>query len=220
MRKVLLVLSVLALLTTAVATATAQDQITLGASSNSMTFTGDGSGDWTLTFAGGAMTGAAFGTGILTSGPTSYSITQGAVTIAGTTTGIPNYWTISQSGPLTFCYGGCGASSLLEGNLQLVNLNQTPGIAIGDFNDTLTVNLTNLTGSLVTSGAMTTQGKVDITIIFATTTDLQSLPMGGTLVAGISSGEVRPTPEPVSMALVGSGLILLGALVRRRRTGR
>jgi hypothetical protein len=213
-RKALLALSVLALLTTVVSTATAQNQITLGGTAaNSLTFTGEGSGNWTLSFAGGSLSGMAFGTGTLASGPDPYTISQSGATVTGTYLGSDS-WSIAQSGPLAFCYGGCGASALLTGNLQLVSLAQTK--STGTFNESLSANLTSLGGSL--ASLFGTAGVLSITIDFATPTDLATLPPGGTLGANVSSGELFPSPEPASMVLVGSGLILLGGLVRRRRT--
>ena len=213
MRKALLALSVLAVLMTVVSTATAQNQITLGGTvANSLTFTGEGSGNWTLTFAGGSLSGTAFGTGTLNSGPDTYTISQSGVTITGTYLG-SDTWSIAQSGSLAFCYGGCGAAGLLTGNLQLISLAQTS--STGTFNESLAANLTGLGGSLASllgGGAV-----LSITIDFSTPTDLSSLPPGATLGARISSGELYSTPEPASMVLVGSGLILLGGFVRRRR---
>jgi hypothetical protein len=212
-RKALLALSVLALLMTVVSTATAQNQITLGGTAaNSLTFTGEGSGNWTLTFAGGTLTGTAFGTGTLNSGPDPYTISQSGVTITGTYLG-SDTWSIAQSGSLAFCYGGCGASALLTGNLQLINLAQTD--STGTFNDSLSANLTSLGGSL--ASLLGSGGVLSITIDFSTPTNLASLTPGATLGANVSSGELFPSPEPASMVLVGSGLMLLGGFVQRRR---
>ena len=229
MRKVLLVLSLLSLLTAAVSTATAQDppnQITLGPSaSNAVLFTGNGAGGWTLTFTPNPLFGFfATGTGTL-SEPTTppWTINQGSVTITGTPTAAAGLFNITQTGGtgfLTFSWG-----TYLSGDLQLVNLNQTiaasgPPIVwgtIANTNDALVVNLTNLTGSLVTSGLIGTSAILDLTIALDSPTGLSTLGTG-TLGGDVSSGEIRQTPEPVSMTLVGSGLVLLGALIRRRRT--
>jgi len=213
MRKLLLALCVFALLTAVAPIASAQNEITLGGTSNTMTFVGNGSGGWTLSFPG--LTGTAFGTGVLSSGPSPYSITQGSVTITGTSIGADK-WSIGQSGGLSFSYAPSG-TPLLTGSLQLVDLSQSG--SLGNFDYTVVANLTNLGGSL--SSDFTAAGAVvDITILFASATDLASLGSGGTLAAGISSGEIFQTPEPVSMVLVGSGLLMLGGLVRRRRAGR
>jgi len=218
MRKILLALSVLVAMTAAVSTATAQNQITLDGSSNSMTFTGTGGGNWTLSLPSVGLKDTAFGSGTLyTSTSYPFIITQGAgVTITGTETGPgSNVWNITQSGALDFSFGTGG--SLLTGTLQLVDLTQTG--ATGSFNDDLTVNLAITGGSL--ASILGPSAILDITIDFAKTKGvagvLGNLTSGQTLKANISDGELTPTAEPVSMVLVGSGLLLLGGFVRRRR---
>ena len=223
MRKILLALSVLVAMTAAVSTATAQNQITLDGSSNSMTFTGTGGGNWTLSLPSVGLkdTGVGGGTlltpGCTPSTPCAFDITQPTgVTITGTETGTgSNVWNITQSGALDFSFGTGG--SLLTGTLQLVDLTQTG--ATGSFNDDLTVNLA-ITGGSVAS-ILGPSAILDITIDFAKTKGvagvLGNLTSGQTLKANISDGELTPTAEPVSMVLVGSGLLLLGGFVRRRR---
>jgi hypothetical protein len=214
MRRVLIVVSMLLFLTTAVSTASAQNIIDLGGSSTAVTFNASGGGNWTLTW--GALTGTAQGYGIYASGPAAYSITGTGVTINGTlTSSSPTQasWSVTQSAPLSFSYGPSG--SLLAGNLQLVNLSVS-GLT-GNFDTTLTVNLTSLTGSLASSFT-SAGGVVTLTLQFPSSAlALDSLASGATLSALLSSGEIIQTPEPVSMLLVGSGLLSLGALVRRRR---
>jgi len=206
-----------------VSTATAQNQITLDGSSNSMTFTGTGGGNWTLSLPSVGLkdTGVGGGTlltpGCTPSTPCAFDITQPTgVTITGTETGTgSNVWNITQSGALDFSFGTGG--SLLTGTLQLVDLTQTG--ATGSFNDDLTVNLAITGGSL--ASILGPSAILDITIDFAKTKGvagvLGNLTSGQTLKANISDGELTPTAEPVSMVLVGSGLLLLGGFVRRRR---
>ena len=239
MRKILLAVSVLTLLTFAVSTATAQEEIALdGALSghNSLTFTSTGTPNnsgWTLTFPGNPLIGVANGAPgtPLASLTGYYFISDTGVTITGTNTsymlfpgGNTAIWNVTQNSPLSFTIcptsTACGPSTaLLTGTLELVNLTQTvftgAPYSTGVFNGGLTANLTITGGS--DASLITPYAQASITIDLPPT-NLATLPSKSTLTGTISSGEILPTPEPVSMALVGSGLILLGALVRRRRT--
>ena len=223
MRRLLVVLSVVVFLTSAVSTATAQNQITLDGSSNDMTFTGTGGSNWTLSLpsASGGLKDTAWGGGtLLTPGctpstPCAFDITQPTgVTIIGTETGTgSNVWNITQSGALDISFGTGG--SLLTGTLQLVSLAETG--KTGTFNEDLTANIVVTGGSL--ASILGPEAVLSITVDFASKDKLRlgTLTSGQTVAAKISDGELTPTAEPVSMVLVGSGLLLLGGFVRRRR---
>jgi hypothetical protein len=164
-----------------------------------------------MSFTPNPLTSGAFGTGIfLSSGP--YSITApSGVTATGTLTG-PDTWSISQTGSLLFSYGTSG--SLLTGNLQLVDLSQSS--SIGTFNDQLVANLTITGGSL--AGLFSPSGGIAQLIIdLPSGVDLSTLTTGQTETANVSEGSIYQTPEPGSMLLIGSGLLGLAGLVRRRR---
>jgi hypothetical protein len=242
MRKILLALSVLTLLTFAVSTATAQEQIALdGALSgyNTLTFTSTGapnSSGWTVTFPGGGLEGTATGQPgtpwFSALFPVSYYFIGGAgVTITGTNTsymlfpgGNSAIWNVTQSAPLSFSIcptsTACGPSTaLLTGTLELVNLSQTvftgAPYSTGVFNGGFAANLTITGGS--DASLITPNAQASITFDLPPT-NLATLAKGSALTGTVSSGEILSTPEPVSMGLVGSGLVLLGFLIRRRRT--
>jgi hypothetical protein len=207
-----------------VGSANAQTQITLGGSTQAITFTGLGSGNTTqeaitLGHCVGAtctLGGTAFGTGGVTSGPAPYSLTSTlgslVMTLANSVTGL---WTVAQSAPILFSYGMGG--SLLTGDLNLLTFQETPGTKQGTFNVNETANLAITGGSL--AGAFGSNGVADVLITFTTTANVISL-LGTTnsLSATDSSGELIPTPEPSGFAifLLGAGTLLIGSLLRRR----
>jgi uncharacterized protein (TIGR03382 family) len=215
MRKLLIPLSVLVLMAAGVSTAFAQNGISLGASAaNSFVFTGTGGGDWTL---GISASGTATGEGAWSPISGMYAINGssiiGTLTYQCLTCVTPiNTWDIS--GPAaSFSIG-----TLLTGSLQLVDLSQT-GRA-GNFNYEGVANL-DVTGGSDASlvGGIGKKIVVTLGITFPSGANLADLAKGATLGANIGSA-VSPTPEPGSMALAGSGLLLLGWLVRRRRTAK
>jgi len=206
MRKLLIALSLLVLLATVVSTATAQSEdIYLGGSST-MLFTGTGGGDWTLAI--GGVSGLASGTGPVVFSGVPYSFTQTG-TITGTYEGA-DQWDISQTSTLSISIG-----SYLSGSLQLLTLGQSG--KTGTFNDYFLANLTGLSGSLM--GYFPSGAILQVVIDLPSTTSLTGLGTG-TLSLGINHGSIGPTPEPGSMVLIGSGLLLLGGLARRRRTAK
>jgi len=196
-------------------------QITLGGTAaGSVIFTGDGSGNVLIQLGsctGGSCTlsGTAFGTGALTSGlaPYEFTSTPGTISLAPTSTA--GLFAVTQTASIGFSYGTGG--SLLTGTLSLLTFTQTPGgSSTGEFNTFAVANL------VITGGSLSTLFPPGGAILTATMNfgpspvDLATL-SGSTTSAKLASGQITPTPEPGSMLLLGSGLLAVGAFLRRRR---
>jgi hypothetical protein len=208
-----------------VGTAKAQTQITLGSSSQEVTFTGMGASDPTqeaITLGQCAkgsctMSGMASGSGALGSGPARYSLTSGLGSIVATLANAAlGQWTISQTGPILFNYGPSG--SLLKGDLNLLTFQEAPGSHAGSFNYEGMANLVVTGGSL--AAVLGDAGIVDLTVAYTfkqfTSTGKNVMSLLGTTnsISGrLSGGELLPAPEPSAFLIfvLGSVLLLLGS---------
>jgi PEP-CTERM motif len=208
-------------------TATAQSTINLLGSASTLVFTGESSS---------SQIGFAFGNVC----PNSASIckaSQGSINGHYDITGTPTItltltsmaagqWSVGQTAPLTFSFcsnadcKGVTNVTYLSGDLQLVDIVQSPGAKTGQFNYTGTENLTMLTGTEASTFG-SSGGVLMLNLIFSSKVNLESLLNSDTATikgVKIGSGTVAPTPEPSSMLLFGSGFLAFGAILRRRLT--
>jgi hypothetical protein len=218
MRRSWVVLSVLALaLLFGSMPASAQTGISLSPSSTSaITFTSTGGGD--LSLAAGVF-GTAAGQGALLGNNGFYTLSGGPVAL----TLVNSFGTVfadyTASGLLNFDIttksGGMG-SPLLTGTLSLVDLIQ--GGSTGLTNTSAVADVT-ITGGSLSSDYPKASGIAQLTINLAGLPFLPTLSGAMSTKLGTSSIDPLPTPEPWSMLLYGSGLILIGFVLRRRLSG-
>jgi len=143
-----------------------------------------------------------------------YDLTGGGTTLVRDVLsgGLPtNTWNVTQTAPMLFCYSSaaaCSGTIFLQANLELSTFTQ-PGVD-GTFLGTLSVTGGSLSGSAF--GPVASASLVTIEGINFTSTVVNSESN-----VPVLSGAVDPTPEPATIALVGGGLIAVGAALRRRR---
>jgi len=224
MWKLLTVMAVLGLVVTAGSpSASAQSQITLGASAGTLTFTGEDS-PTSIGLSLGTPCGSCIATQSGT--PNGYYVITGSPTITLTETsaaGPTTNWSVAQSGgPLTFEFcstpdcSGAGNKVYLSGTLSLDTLTQTG--KNGQFNYNSVANLTVTGGTEAALWGSEAIGVLNLS--FSSSTNLGSLLNNDNSVSGvkIGSGTIDPTPEPSSMLLFGTGLLACGVFLRRRLT--
>jgi len=205
-------------------TARAQVGITLSSTGNAVHFQGMGPGDPNQlsisfghcsrgvcsTYGRGTGSGLAASNGWFTlSSPLGSMI----ATLVNATTG---QWAISQTAPILFSYGHNG--TLLTGDLDLLTFQEAPGTSTGTFNYDESANLQITGGSL--ASVFGSDAIMQVYLTFRTTVNLESLLGKTTGIEGaIAGGEVLPTPEPSAFAIFGLGsvLLLIGSLLRRKR---
>ncbi len=194
------------------ASALAQTQITIGASTNGtveftpsgsnsiMSFTGSCGGSSCV--AGDAYIGSNVGT---------YEMWITGNNPILSPSGTPNIYAVNMNGG-TMNFSFSVGTSTFAGTIQLTTLSNT---SAPEFIGTLTVSSsTGIFAALWKAGSIV---PLDFTISMSP----GSPSIGGTTVATgtISSGEITggtPAPEPASIALIGSGLLAIGGFVKRR----
>jgi hypothetical protein len=215
MRRTWVVLSVLALgITFGSMTTNAQTGIALSTSSTSgITFMSTGGGN--LSMAAGVF-GSAAGLGGLLGSTGFYSLSGAPIALTLGPSFSPIFADYTASGTLNFDItskpGGLG-TDLLMGTLTLVNLVQVT--STGMTNTSGIADLT-LTGGTLEGAYPGKTGIAQLTINLAGLGFLPTLTGAHSTKLGGATLDALPTPEPWSMLLYGSGLVLIGFVLRRR----
>jgi len=210
--------------------ASAQSSIVLqGGAGQSVVFKGQGSGTSDIGVNLGScsmsgtctLSGSGTGSGALASSG-NFTLTSKANSILLTSNGSGGY-SASASAPIDFSLSGSAngqTGTLLSGALNLLNFTQASGSNKGEFNTNLAANL-NLTGGLLANVFTSSGGVLSLDVQFPTKVNVSTLvgtnlSLASTLSAS-GAGAISPTPEPSSLALMGAGLLVLGACLRLRR---
>ena len=122
-------------------------------------------------------------------------------------------WTLS-GGPLTFkmTSGKFGGTDYLHGTLKLLALTEVPNGKL--FSETMTLELPSPVA--VRSSFSDDHGDVVFNVQTETTKSLAISPAGRGIQGILESGDMNQAPEPGSMALLGSGFLLVGGFLRRK----
>jgi len=206
--------------------ASAQTEVTLGATTQLITFFGESKSEpnevgVTLGACNKGqcrLTGTAQESGKIGTSSVPYEILSklGSVTatLVNATLGT---WKVSESAPMLFELGKNG--SLLTGDLNLLTLQNKPGSKSGEFDVNGVADLT-ITGGSLADDFTKAGGVLQVSVVFYSTTNIMSLLGTGNHKYGTMGGGVlTPTPEPntVAIFLVGSGILLIGTIMKRKR---
>jgi PEP-CTERM motif len=214
MRNLLIGMVVLAAMTLGATTTKAQTQIALGTStSGTITFSSSGSPASTVNVAFDDVGGAA--STVPDSGLYTYTIAGGGLVNVTLTSAGAGYYTASNTSVPISILGGGGT---LTGTLTLVDLLQLSSNGYVNIDPSVDANLvvTGATGVLapyLSAGS----GGLTITLNLGSTTAINLL--NGSETVKVSNGNIMPSPEPSSMLLFGSGLLVFAGILRRQLRG-
>jgi PEP-CTERM motif len=232
MRSLMLTLLAATVVAFTVPSAVAQSDIDMGGElSGTLAFVAQGGGNFTLGLCdslngqkkcvgGDTLIGKATGDGAFNGDNGFYTLTGNALT-TGTFTGCAGTtcnWTLNTASPLNFkmTQGKFGGGiDYLNGTLKMIGLTEVPNGKL--FSETITVDLT-VTGGTLASLFADQHGNVIFSVQSETTKSLAVSPAGRGIQGILQSGDMSQAPEPGTLALLGSGFLLVGGFLRRKFT--
>jgi hypothetical protein len=230
MRSLMLTLLAAAIVAFTVPNASAQSDIDLGGElSGTLAFVAQGGGNFTLGLCdslngnrkcvgGDTVIGQATGDGKFNGDNGFYTLTGNAIT-TGTFTGCVGTtcsWTLSTASPLNFKMTGGkfgGGPDYLNGTIKMIGLTEVPNGKL--FSETITVDLT-VTGGTLAALFADDHGNIVFNVQSETTLSLAKSPAGRGIQGILESGDMSQAPEPGTMALLGSGFLLVGGFLRKK----
>jgi hypothetical protein len=186
--------------------ASAQTVVNINATASAVTFTSS-----SVTFHASGTASSSSPTGTY-----HYTLTGGPVSL--TYNGSGDY-TPSSTPVLDFTLTGTGGTTgTLTGTVTLVDIQQSGKTGSGQGVGVNTDFETNVTITSATGGMtqfLNNTGVLNLVLHLSSTGAIYEIT--GSKTASITSGSLTPNPEPASMILFGSGLLALGAAIRRKK---